>query len=79
MLKDRPLLVTAMVFGGIGLVMLIVAGVLFLNGDKGPLNYIGSLLGMERGRLTTGTISQFSLVFEVMAFIIGYRALSDEM
>ncbi len=77
-MKDRPLLVTAIVFGGIGFVILTIAAIIFISGEKAPLDYIGALIGMEKGRITVGTIAQFSLVFEIMAFIVAYRELSDE-
>lgn len=78
MLKNKPLLITAIIFAGIGLLIIILGAVLFIDGGKDALNTIGSVLGMEKGKLTTATICQFSIVFEIMAFVVGYRALRDE-
>lgn len=78
MLKDKPLLITAIIFGGIGLLLMIVTGILFLNGNNDAFDTIGSVFGMESGKVTAATISQFSLVFEVVAFVIGYRSLMEE-
>lgn len=78
MLKNKPLLITAIVFGGIGLLIIILGAVLFIDGGNDALNAIGSVFGMEKGKLTTATICQFSIVFEAMAFVVGYRALRDE-
>ena len=78
MLKNKPLLITSIIFGIIGLLILILGAVLFVDGGKDALNEIGAVFGMEKGKLTPATICQFSIIFEAMAFVIGYRALRDE-
>ena len=78
MLKGKPLIITAIVFGAIGLVLLIFGGVLFIDSGTDILDFIGSVLGLEKGRGGVATVCQFAVVFEVMALIIGFRAITDE-
>ena len=78
MLKNKPLLIIAIIFGGIGAIILIFAAILLIDGGKEPLDFINSVLGMPKGKVTVATISQFALVFEVMSFIVGYNAIKYE-
>ena len=51
MLKNKPLLITSIIFGIIGLLILILGAVLFVDGGKDALNEIGAVFGMEKGKL----------------------------
>ncbi len=78
MFKGKPLLITAMVFGSIGLLLILFGAIVFLDGGNEPLDLIASVLGLEKGRVGVATICQFAIVFEIMAFIVGFQALKEE-
>ncbi len=78
MLKNKPLLITALIFGGIGAVLTIFTGILFLNNDTGAFAFIANILGMKRESVTASTMWQFAFIFETAAFVLGYRAFIEE-
>ncbi len=78
MLKNKPLLITAIIFGGIGIILAVFTGILFLNNDTAVFELISMLLGMGGKGVTASTIWQFSFIFEAAAFVLGYRALIEE-
>ena len=79
MLKGKPLLITAIVFGSIGLLLLFFGSVIFLDGGTEPLDVIASVLGLEKGSIKVAAVSQFAIVFEIMAFIVGFNSLKEEI
>lgn len=78
MLRNKPLFITALIFGGIGVVLTILTGILFLNNDDSFFGLIARLFGMAKESVTASTLWQFAFIFEAAAFILGYRALVEE-
>ncbi len=78
MLKNKPLLITALIFGGIGIILAILTGIMFLADDTNGFSIISGLLGMKSADIKASSLWQFSFIFEAAAFILGYRALVEE-
>ncbi len=78
MLKNRPLLIAALIFGGIGLLLIITATIIYIDGSKTIYNAIASLLGMPIGKITTASVCQFGTIFEIAAFVLGYKSFITE-
>ena len=79
MLKGKPLLITAIIVGSIGLLLLFFGSVIFLDGGTEPLDVIASVLGLEKGSIKVAAVCQFAIVFEIMAFIVGFNSLKEEI
>lgn len=79
MLKEKPLLIAAIIFGGIGLVLIITGCLLYMINDSTFLNMIDSVFGFTKGSTSPATFSQLGIVFEASAFILIYRSLVDEI
>ena len=77
-MKNKPLLLTALIFGGIGVIIIILAVIFYMAGESGLYNAIASFFGMGKDKITTATICQLGILFEIAAFILGYRSLSVE-
>ncbi|MBQ8134481.1 MAG: hypothetical protein IJ192_08765 [Clostridia bacterium] len=78
MLKNRPLLTAAIVFGSIGLLLIITSAIIYIDGGKTIYNAIASLLGMPIGKVTTASFCQFGTLFEIAAFALGYKSFTTE-
>ena len=77
-MKKKPLMISAMVFGGIGLAMIIVGIVFYMNGDTAFFETLAKIFGMTKDKITATTLCQFGVVFEIAAFVLAYRSLKDE-
>lgn len=78
MFKNRPLLLASLIFGGIGLLIIIVGACIYVDGGKDILNNIAYAFGMSASNASSAVICQFGIVFEMAAMLLGYRALVDE-
>ena len=78
MLKSRPLLLSAIIFGGIGLLLICTAAWIFVSGDTGLTKWLSSVLHSDSGSISSATFSQLGIVFEISAMVIACRALDDE-
>ncbi len=78
MFKNKPILITALIFGGIGIILAIFTGILFLNDDRNVFELVAYLFGMKKENVNASTMWQFAFIFEAAAFVLGYRALAEE-
>lgn len=67
--ENKSMIITAIIFGSIGAVILIFAAVVFLTGNSGIYADIGKYLGFPSGKLSTTLLCQFAVIFEAAAFI----------
>ena len=77
-MKNKPLLMSALVFGGIGLIILILGAVFYMDGNNDFYESVAGFFGMAKSKVSTSTFCQFGIVFELAAFVLGYRSLKDE-
>lgn len=77
-MKNKPLMFTALIFGGVGAAVIILAIVLYMAGDKNVYSAIASFFGMGKDKITTATICQLGILFEISAFILAHRSLAVE-
>lgn len=77
-MKSRPLMISALIFGGIGLAIIVLGTVFYMNGSTAFYESVAGILGMTKDKISTTTFCQFGIIFEIAAFILGYRSLKDE-
>ena len=77
MLKNKPFLIAAIVFGTLGILVLILTAISFFEGDNLISGAIGSLLGLDKESFRDSTMAQIAVVFFIPTFIFAFRALAD--
>lgn len=78
MLKSRPLLISAIIFGSIGLVLTAIAAWIFVSGDTEFTKWLSMQLQGNQNSITSSTLAQLGIVFELSSIMIAGRALDDE-
>ncbi len=78
-MKNKPLMISALIFGGIGVLIILFAVICYMSGNTEVYESIGRIFGMTRDKITTASLSQFGIIFEAAAFVLGYRSLKDEV
>lgn len=76
-MKGKPFLIAALVFGGLGFIMLIMTMISYFCGDGLISGALAQMLSVGKDSFTDATMAQISIVFFIPAFIFAYRALSD--
>ncbi len=71
-------MISALIFGGIGLIIIILGTIFYMNGSNDFYESVAGFFGMAKSKITTATFCQFGIIFELAAFILGYRSLKDE-
>ena len=74
-MKNKPFLIAAMVFGGIGLFILLVSALIFLTKNTSICTNLGKLLGTS---ISTSTLAELAAVFFMPAFVFAYKSFSSE-
>ncbi len=77
MLKGKPFLIVALVFGSLGLLMLVITVASFFNGDDSITTGIADLLHVDHESIKNETLAQISIVFFIPTFIFAYRSFID--
>ena len=77
MLKGKPFLITSLVFGGLGLIVLILTVISFFCGDNLISAAIGELIHMGTDSFNDATMGQIAVVFFIPAFIFAFRSFAD--
>lgn len=77
-MKNKPLMLAGLIFGGIGLAIIVTAIVLYMAGETDVYNNVAQFFGMTNDKISTATICQLGILFETAAFILGYRSLAVE-
>ena len=78
MLKGKPFLIVALVFGSLGLLMLVITVASFFNGDDSTITTgIADLLHVDHESIKNETLAQISIVFFIPTFIFAYRSFID--
>ena len=78
MLRNKPLMLTAVFLGVIGAIMIIFASVLFLSGNGDVYSELADLLGMKSADVCTATVCATAVIFVFFFFLFGCSALSAE-
>ena len=76
-MKSKPFLITAAVFGSLGILTLLLTVISFFNGDSSITGSIESMLNMDEGSIKNDVLAQISVVFFIPAFIFAFRAFAD--
>ncbi len=77
MLRSRPLLIAAIIFGGIGMLLIMIAVYIFMSGDTAITGWLNSLLRSGSDKISSSTFSQIGIVFELSSLMISLRAFDD--
>ena len=76
-MKNRPFLVASLVFGLIGLALLVIAGISFMADSNAFAKAIASIMNSDPKSLSNALIAELGVVFLVPSFIFAYRSLVD--
>ena len=76
-MKGKAFFISALVFGGLGIIMLVLTLISYFCGDELISGAIAQMLGLSTESFNDATMAQISIVLFIPAFIFGYRALSD--
>ena len=76
-MKSKPFLIASFVFGGLGLLVLIMTVVSFFSGEALISRGIGSLLGLDKNSFSDATMGQIAVVFFIPAFVFAFRSFAD--
>ncbi len=77
-MKNKPLMLAGLIFGGIGLAIIVTAIILYMAGKTDIYGSVAQFFGMTKEKINTPTICQLGILFEIAAFILGYRSLAVE-
>ncbi len=77
MFKGKPFLIASLVFGGLGIIVLVLTVVSFFCGDQLISSAISSMLNLEKGAFTDTTMAQIAVVLFLPTFIFAYRSFAD--
>ena len=76
-MKGKAFFISALVFGGLGFIMLVLTCISYFCGDNLISAAIGQTMGLSTESFNDATMAQISIVLFIPTFIFGYRALSD--
>ena len=75
--KSKPFFIASLVFGGIGLTILVVAVISFFCGDNVISGAIGGLMHLNTASFNDSTMAQIAVVFFIPTFIFAFRFFVD--
>lgn len=76
-MKNRPFLISSLLFGVIGLALLVIAGLSFINHSTAFTAAIASLLKGDPNSLSNAVIAELGVVFMIPSFIFAYKSFAD--
>ncbi len=76
-MKNRPFLVASLVFGLIGLALLMTAGISFMADSNAVVKALASIMNSDPKSLSNALIAELGVVFLVPSFIFAYRSFTD--
>ncbi len=77
MFKGKPFLVASVIFGGLGLIMVVLTVISFFSGDQLISGAVSSVLHLGPDTFTDSTMAQIAVVLFLPTFIFAYRSFSD--
>ena len=77
MFKNRPFLLTSLIFGELGFIMLVLTVISFFCGNSLISGAICTMLHLEDEAFTDATMAQIAVVLFLPAFIFAYRSFAD--
>ena len=77
MIKGKAFLISAIVFGGLGLIVLVLTVISFFCGDNLISSAIATALGLDKESFTDATMGQIAVVFCIPTFIFAFRSLYE--
>lgn len=77
-MKDKPFLISSLVFGAVGLLLLIISSIVFITKNTTFFSDLGSALGVNPDTFTVSSVAQLATVCFVPSFIFSYKSMSDE-
>lgn len=76
-MKGKPFFISAIVFGGLGFIILVLTLISFFCGDDLISGAIAQKLNLSNESFNDATMAQISIVLFIPAFIFGFRAFSE--
>lgn len=76
-MKSKAFLITAAVFGLLGMITLLLTVISFLSGSDAIRDAISSMFSISKDSLKDEILAQISIVFFIPAFIFAFRTFVD--
>lgn len=76
-MKSKPFFIAAIALGAIGIIILLLAVISFLNDDNSIKGVIAAILHIKEGTVKDETIAQASVAFFIPAFLLAFIAFCD--
>lgn len=76
-MKGKPFLIAALVFGGLGIIMLILTAISFFCGDNLISYAIARALLLDSSSFSDATMGQMAVVLFIPSFIFAFRSFAD--
>ncbi len=77
MFKNKPFLTAALLFGGVGLLILILATLSSLGHTDVVTRFIIKLFHMKRGSFTVDNLAELGAICAIPSFIFAYKSFCD--
>lgn len=78
MIKNRPMLIAAIVFCCFGFVIFAFAAIVFISKTTSIYTDFNEFFGLNSQAVSTEALCQLACIFEVFAFLLGYKSYVEE-
>lgn len=76
-MKNKPFLTASLIFGLIGLALLVIAGLSFMTASNVFAKAVASIMNSDPKNISNALIAELGVVFLVPSFIFAYRSILD--
>lgn len=76
-MKNKPFLVSALIFGLIGLALMAVAGISFMTNSNAIVKAVVSIVNGNPQNISNSLIAELGVVFMIPSFIFAYKSFVD--
>ncbi len=76
-MRNKPFLVSSIIFGLIGIALVAVAGISFITNSTVVAKALVSIIGGSQSNLSNSLLAELGVVFMVPSFIFAYKSFAD--
>ena len=76
-MKNKPFLISSLVFGVIGLALLVIAGISFMADSTDFAKAFMSIFNSNSKDVSNSIIAELGVVFMIPSFIFAYKSFTD--
>ena len=78
MINNKPFFISALCFGGVGFLFLVIALAAVLTNDTTIKEFVVEKFCLEPESFTNATIAQFGIILFIPAYFFGSSCISDD-